>query len=459
MRIYLLYALTIAVAVLALKRWFWSLCALILLTCVLQRKDMPGQLASIQGLNPWNFLFVWIGLCWLFCRHAEGLRWDLPSRIALLLLIYLLVLIIADVRALAKLSYFPDEYRQSTFSFLTDELINPVKFMLLGLLLYDGCRTRRRIILAIFTILATFLFYALLTIRCMPFEILQSESQFMRYRQRIDRDTGLNANDMGMVLAAGFWALLSAWRLSTKSWFHGALLVAAATVAVGLALTFSRGGYLAFIVLAVVFAALFWRRLFLLYPFLVLVVLVFMPSIRNRMSMGLSTVTAAGEQVSDTDVMTSGRATELWPFALRKIRQSPLVGYGRRAIVHTNAPFFATHPHNAYLEVLLDTGIIGLIPIAILFLGILRMSVSLLRSGQALLIRSIGGMSLACIVALLVCGLAAQSFFTMQSMMAFWCVWALALRCRQIQRQARRQVAPQDVGGRHAQPHNREQNL
>ena len=68
-----------------------------------------------------------------------------------LLLVYLLVLVVADLRALARLSYFPAGYKHSTFSFLTDELINPVKFMLLALLLYDGCRNRRRIILAIFT--------------------------------------------------------------------------------------------------------------------------------------------------------------------------------------------------------------------------------------------------------------------------------------------------------------------
>ena len=85
MRLYVLYVLSAAVAVLALKRWFWSLCALILLTCVLQRKDMPGSITGIQGLNPWNALLAWIGLCWLFQRHAEGLRWDVPSRIAILL--------------------------------------------------------------------------------------------------------------------------------------------------------------------------------------------------------------------------------------------------------------------------------------------------------------------------------------------------------------------------------------
>ena len=49
----------------AWRNWFVSLCALMLLTSVLGRPDMPRSIGGIAGLNPWNLLLAFVFLAWL----------------------------------------------------------------------------------------------------------------------------------------------------------------------------------------------------------------------------------------------------------------------------------------------------------------------------------------------------------------------------------------------------------
>jgi O-antigen ligase len=125
---------------------------------------------------------------------------------------------------------------------------------------------------------------------------------------------------------------------------------------------------------------------------------------------------------------------------MERIGDSPILGHGRREfmrpplarIMETEGELHG-HPHNAYLEAMLDSGMIGLAAILSLYGSLLLEAIrsSASRSPE---MRAAGGMALATISSLLMTGLSAQSFIPTVSMLTLWCTCGLMLRLRVEQR-------------------------
>src|SRR6478609_8096843 len=161
----LLLLLVAYFSVYAWKNWFLSLCMAILLMAVVQHPDFPDNIGGIQGLNPWNFLILNVALAWLRDRAAEGRDWDMPPIASRLGFGFFAVVIVGLVRLMA------DDYPEPSFttgSILSEYLINTVKWVIPGLMLFDACRTRRRTTIALGTILLLYLLVSVQVIRWMP---------------------------------------------------------------------------------------------------------------------------------------------------------------------------------------------------------------------------------------------------------------------------------------------------
>jgi O-antigen ligase len=89
---------------------------------------------------------------------------------------------------------------------------------------------------------------------------------------------------------------------------------------------------------------------------------------------------------------------------------------------------FFGHPHSAYIEQLLDNGIIGLLIILLFYLTMVRRSFSLFRDKNNSLHIAVGGVALALILAQLITSLTAQSFYPRQGVIGMWCIMGLMLR-------------------------------
>jgi hypothetical protein len=146
LRVLVLYLAITGLCLYAWKDWFKSLCGLLLIMAVIHHEDMPTNMFGIQG-----FLFIMIVLAWAASRRWEGCRWDMPRHVAILLLLYLAVVVIGVLRAIFDHRYLQDPL----ISLISDELINTIKWVLPGLLLFDGCRTRRRVLMALSCLLAS----------------------------------------------------------------------------------------------------------------------------------------------------------------------------------------------------------------------------------------------------------------------------------------------------------------
>lgn len=181
---------------------------------------------------------------------------------------------------------------------------------------------------------------------------------------------GMHANNLARLYVTAYAVLLFMWLQWDGFLMRLLLLASMALVAVALLLTFSRAGFIAFIVVNAIFL---WRQrqsVLLFFGALVGVVAVMvMPgAIGYRLTAGFG---------QGADAISAGRVDEIWAPLLPEILHSPIYGQGLSSILWSDAMkaqaiLAVDHPHNAYLGALLDTGIIGLIVMLVFFWSVLR---------------------------------------------------------------------------------------
>ncbi len=430
-RILAFYALVAGLSLYAWKDWFKSLCGLILLVAITEHEDIPKTIAGIQGLNLWNVLFAVIVVAWIANRRREGCTWDMPGHIGWLLLAYLAVIVIGVLRAIGDRSYIQD---YPLGSLISEELINTIKWALPAILLFDGCRTRRRVLQALVCILLVYVIVAVQVARFMPPSAAFSDADLLnRLRWRLGKYIGYSACDISAMLAGASWAILAMLPLIRRRKYRLIGFLAAGVVAYGQALTGGRAGFIAWGATGLILCVLKWRRYLLLAPVVIIVLPLVFPAATARMLSGVGETDVTGESMTDKEAMTSDR-TLMWPYVVEKIGQSPYVGYGRLAMLRTglydellqmDLPF--PHPHNVYLETLFENGIIGTIPLVLFWGGLLLYSAKLFRSTNRLY-AAVGGLSLSLILAQVFAGIGAQHYYPRISTLGMWAAAFLMLR-------------------------------
>ena len=415
----------------AWKDWFISLCGLILLMAVIEHEDMPKSMFGIQGFNIWNLLMLVILLAWLLSHRREGLTWDMPRHVNILLLLYLGVIIIGWLRAALDRSYIENYPLKSLIS---EELINTVKWVIPGILLFFGCRTRRRMKMVLVCLLGMYFLIGVQVVRRLPPSSVLSD-EVMEEARKHCADIGYTACDMSTFLAGAFWAILATLLLIQQKKYKAVILAAAGMVAFGMALTGGRAGYLAWGAIGLVLCLLKWRKYLVLAPVIIIFLPVIFPGVAERMFSGFGETDVAGQSVIDDTKVTSDR-TIIWPYIINKIGQSPLIGYGRLAMQRTgivetieneHPGMGASQPHNMYLETLLDNGILGSLPILLFWVITIAYSAKLFRNDN-ILCSAVGGIALSLILAQVVAGIGSQHVYPEESTLGMWAAMFLSLR-------------------------------
>jgi O-antigen ligase len=141
------------------------------------------------------------------------------------------------------------------------------------------------------------------------------------------------------------------------------------------------------------------------------------------------------ENKPDLYTIMSGRNIA-WQFVMPKIMASPFIGYGRQAMIRAGIARFLwqnfeeefPHPHNAYLELLLDNGLAGFLIIIPFYWLILKYSLSLFRDLRSPVFIAVGGVSSALVLALLFASFGSQTFYPREGSVGMWCAIGLMLR-------------------------------
>ncbi|MES2474691.1 MAG: O-antigen ligase family protein [Verrucomicrobiota bacterium] len=433
-RITVLTLVVMFLATYAWKNWFNALLGGIVLFAFLERPDMPRTIAGVPGLNFWNLLFLSITFAWLNQRKMEGNQLDFPRGIHTALIFYIVVMVLAALRALID----PSRYYEGTrMDLLLNYLVNPLKFLLPALMLYDGCRTRERTVHALGAILLVYFLLAVLTLKSMGLSLSFSSGDELsdRAARRLVRDVGYHRVDLSMMLSGASWALIAFSQLFKQHWIKLALFGASGITLLGQAMTGGRTGYVTWGVIGLTLCVVRWRKLLPVIPIMVAVVIAFVPAVRERMLQGFGGETGGMVEQTDASSVTSGR-DRIWPLVIDEIKQSPWVGYGRNAMQRTGLSSWALdhlgevfgHPHNAYLEYLLDNGYLGFLCGMPIYWLLFRRNIQLFRSQNDQIYEVVGGVGLALLMALLIAGVGAQTFYPREGTVPMWAALAVALR-------------------------------
>lgn len=182
---------------------------------------------------------------------------------------------------------------------------------------------------------------------------------------------GMHANELGCMYAIAYALLLFTWAESKTAHFKLMLIASMGLVVIALLLTFSRGAFLGFVVVNVLF--LLWYRnaktLVLLGVLAVAALFVLPGAVFDRITTGYG---------SGLDAISANRIGLLWIPLLPELLRSPVYGNGIGSMLWSDAMrtgagasiLMVTHPHNAYLQALLDMGIAGLILLGAYFVHV-----------------------------------------------------------------------------------------
>ena len=219
----LLVAFISGLAVFAFRDWYKSLCGLILLMAVIEHPDMPKAILGVQGLNPWNILLLIVLGAWAITRRRECLSWDMPRLPLTLMGLYFSVIVIAFVRMMADMEGFYDYYDMfgsvppSQGAIVSDLMINCFKWVIPGLLLFDGCRDSSRFKLGIWCLLGVYFLLGTQIIRWMPLSAALTGGELSaRSLKVLLNEIGFHRVNLSMMLAGAFWRFLRPWWAGRK---------------------------------------------------------------------------------------------------------------------------------------------------------------------------------------------------------------------------------------------------
>ena len=432
----------IGFSIYAWRNWFVSLCAAVVLMAFLQHPDMPKSIGGIQGLNLWNVLYINVFLAWFRERSLDIRQPALGKALKMALLLYCGVIFIGCARALIEPTRY---YEGGPASLLIDYLVNPLKFLSLCLLAFYASRTRTRTAVLLGCILLLYFLLAVQVTKGMGLHFdLSGEELDSHGAKVVSRSVGYHRVEMSMMLAGASWAFIAYARLVSRWIVRWGLFAAAGAIVLAQGLTAGRSGYVSWGVVGLILCVIKWRRMLPVLPVAAVAMILLVPGIGERMFAGFGQNAGPIVTRSDSSKMTSGR-TVIWPHVIKKIRKSPLIGYGRIAMVRTGLFGWLKdelgeefqHPHNAYFEVLLDNGILGLACVVPIYLLAARRSISLFLDRGDRLFEVAGGVALALILALLAGGIGGQTFYPREGVVGMWAAIGVAMRVWVEREQAR----------------------
>lgn len=351
---------------------------LILLMPISTSPLMPSAMLGITGLNPLNLLLLGtLASCLLHGLTDGSLRGFLPRPLLWLLIVPMLAAGALGAQHVGEIVPAFHTYDLIAFhdvaGYLRDLVAKPLLMVLFALLV--GAAVSKS------TQPEKFLLPALLSIWVVGLSVLafvaQSGVALHQLASSNAREflstLGMHANDQGRFYALAYALLLFAWAEAKGPGLRMALVASMALMVTALVLTFSRGAFGAFLLVNLLF--LFWRRsvkTLVLFGLTASIALFALPAeVYERLATG------EGEGI---DAISAGRIDWLWVPLLPEVMRSPVYGSGLGSILWSQpmrvgggeSVLLTTHPHNAYLQALLDMGALGLVLLCAFYAHVCR---------------------------------------------------------------------------------------
>jgi O-antigen ligase len=445
----------LVIAALAAKNWFRALCFMLPLLAFLERPDMPREMLGITGLNPLNILLGIILVAWFIQRRYDDSHWSANKTITRLFIAYMVVLSISTIRAILDIeslqyySILAGREAPGIGDLIRDSVFNDIKWLIVGLLICVGVQTERGVRFAVYGILLTSALLAVQIISRMLPGLVGADDLASRALRVLDRNIGYHRVALATIMAASAWAFLAAGPIIRGGFRKIVTVGGFGLCTLALVATGGRAGMMSWAACALVLGFLRWRKLLVLAPLAAILAVFTIPGLQDRLLEGFqpdedwneeqeerrAEMGAIDESGRDRYAITSGRVV-VWPLVFDKAMESPIVGHGRIAMRRTGIVadleenFGVTsfgHPHNAYLELFIDTGIVGLIIVGTFYWQLFVRSARASASPENDTQKAVASLVLAYLVVNLTASLGSQSFYPNQGAALFWITIGLAM--------------------------------
>jgi O-antigen ligase len=352
---------------------------LILLMPISNSKMFPHAILGITGLNPLNLLLIATLGSYLFRGTFNGSHRRFIPRP--LLWLYIVPIVIAGALGVPHFGDIPPVLFNrlldfnSVTGYIRELLVKPLLIVIFALLVGAAAsRSEKPERFLIPTLISMWVMCSMVIAFVYQSGVSLAELASSTSREFLSA-LGMHANELGRLYEVSYALLLFTWAESKESKLKFALFASMVPVVVALMLTFSRGAFLGFIVVNVLF--LLWRRnlkTLIFGALLAAAVLLLLPSaVYDRVTTGFGHGFGSG-----TNMISAGRIEYLWLPLLPDVPRSPIYGHGLGSMLWSDAMrtgagvtiLAAGHPHNAYLQALLDMGAAGLILVCAYFVHV-----------------------------------------------------------------------------------------
>ena len=351
---------------------------LILLMPISNSYLFPHAMLGITGLNPLNLLLIaTLGSYLLHGMSNGSLRRFMPQTLFWLYIVPILISGALGSRHIGEIAPGFFIYDMLEFDnaagYVRDLVVKPLLMVLFALLVGAAVSESRK---PRWFLVPTFISIWVMGMIVIVF-VLQSGVALNQLASSGSREflsvLGLHANDLGRLYATAYALLLFVCAELKEPRLRLVLVASMGLVMVALLLTFSRGAFFGFIVVNALF--LFWRRSaktsMILGLLVVAAVLALPGAVYDRVTSGYG---------DGLNAISAGRVDGLWLPLLPEVLRSPVYGSGIGSILWSDAMraegganvLQVTHPHNAYLQALLDMGIAGLFLLCAYFVHVWR---------------------------------------------------------------------------------------
>ncbi|MDC0939210.1 O-antigen ligase family protein [Pseudomonadales bacterium] len=424
------------------------------LLAVIERPDMPRSLFDIPGANFYNLSMFFVLAGWFFQKKKEPAS-DLPKKLVLLVSFYLFLSLLAfarmffDMDGIYALRDHLNIPYPTTSSVLIDYLLDPIKFLIPGFLIASISLSTQNARLMIYAIFGMGVILALEVIRVMQPGLIGVDDLSTRALRVIDRDVGYHRVATATILsmmASGLFGLFIVLN-SRKEKCFALILFLICTLA--LALTGGRAGMLGWAAACVFLGIFRYKKVLIVAPFVFALLVPIIPGLQERIFEGFNeethersdlNVNLVDDEGRDLYAITSGRAA-VWPLVINSISEAPWTGHGMNGMQREGisltlydvlgvAKHGFSHPHNMYLESLLNGGVLGTVfSLGLIgFIGISCFRVVYTRTTGV--VGEVGVALLGMIIAFLVSGLGSGTLYPHLNSATLCCTIGLYISTR-----------------------------
>lgn len=437
-----LICVSVLACVFCLRDFRFGVVVLILIMPISSSALFPHEMFGVSGLNPLNLLLIATLGSYFLGYIGKGALTGLTPRP--LLLLYVVPIIAGGLLGMGHVHEISPDFKDMNWidydnatGYLRDLVVKPLFLVLYALLVGAGVvrsKAPERFLNAM--VVSMWVMGLLVVIYTAAAHVSLSQLAGV-YDRSFFSPLGMHANDLGRLYATAYALLLFIWDRTPRPALKTLLMLSMGLVALALLLTFSRGAFFGFAVVNVIY--LFSRRKLKTLVLALMVVplgLYFAPgAFWDRVTMGMG---------NGMDAVSAGRTGEIWMPLVPDILQSPIWGHGLQSILWSPAMrsghmLEVTHPHSAFIQAVLDLGVVGLVLMLAFWLGHVWRNFRRLARDPALS-PELGGFfegAAAGLLAVTVANVAGSSFFPVPEQSFLWLavgmMYGMRLRLRAAQ--------------------------